>query len=90
MAKERGALSPAEISEVNQYINAPNYHGKPFTVYLKDPYEINARKIEFNALNNPTFQKLDNVFKTVNAIPINSDYRKAILLNAIRAQSATN
>ncbi|MGN0031911.1 MAG: hypothetical protein ACI37Q_08160 [Candidatus Gastranaerophilaceae bacterium] len=90
MAKERGALSPAEISEVNQYINAPNYHGKPFTVYLKDPYEINARKIEFSALNNPTFQKLDNIFKTVNATPINSDYRKAILLNVIRAQSATN
>ncbi len=90
MAKERGALSPTEITEVNQYINAPNYHGKPFTVYLKDPYEINARKIEFEALNNSTFQKLDNVFKTVNATPINSDYKNAILLNAIRAQSATN
>ena len=56
MAQEIGLLSTAEAAEVNILKNADRYHGKPFTEYLKDPLELGARKVQFEAFKNPTFQ----------------------------------
>ncbi len=78
MAQEIGPLSTAEAAEVNILKNADRYHGKPFTEYLKDPLELGARKVQFEAFKNPTFQKLETVFKTVNTMKDNTNYKKYI------------
>lgn len=90
MAQEIGPLSTAEAAEVNILKNADRYHGKPFTEYLKDPLELGARKVQFEAFKNPTFQKLETVFKTVNTMKDNTNYKNILLMNSIRAQSAAN
>lgn len=90
MLKERGPLSASEAAEVNILKNAGRYHGKPWTEYLKDPLEMGARKVEFEAFKNPTFQKLENVFKTVNTMNNNTNYKNLLLMNGLRAQSAAS
>ncbi len=89
MIKEKGALSAAERAEVIEMLKAPNYHDKPFAAYIKDPFEIGARKIESKALNNPIFKKLDEVFKQVNTMKDTTNYKQLLALNAARAQSAS-
>ncbi len=90
MLKERGPLSASEAAEVNILKNAGKYHGKPWTEYLKDPLEVGARKVQFEAFKNPTFQKLENVFKTVNTMNNNTNYKNILLMNGLRAQSAAS
>lgn len=77
-------FSPKAL-EIESYLLPPT--SKTLIGYLKQTMEINARKIEMQAINNPTFQKLNNIFKKVNnsnTLPLAEN----ILLNDTRFESA--
>lgn len=55
--------------------------------YIKQPLEIGARNIEIQALNHPTFEPLNNVFKTMTTSNKQSCVQN-IMINDIRIESS--
>lgn len=57
--------------------------------YIKQPIEIGARDVEIRALNNKTFQKLNNIFTEVNKNSKTS-LENELIINNIRIESANS
>lgn len=57
--------------------------------YIKQPIEIGARDVEIKALNNKTFQKLNNIFTEVNKNSKTS-LENELIMNNIRIESANS
>lgn len=80
--------SPEKSQEIAQIISTLNNpKNGTFAEYIKRPIEIGARKAETEALKDPFYKHLDNIYKQVNAnIPKNNNGRTAVL-NTVRADS---
>ena len=80
-----------ETSEKTQEINNIIAHLQPdngtFVRYLQRPLEIGARKAETEALKNPFYTHLDNVYQSVNAQKPKSAISRAVYMNTARADS---
>ena len=88
MAVELEPLSP---QQAEYYKNMARYNPKRRTTlaYIAEPAEVQARLREAQLLEQPKFQTLDKVFKTVNKMKDVAISTKDYLLNLVRAQSAT-
>lgn len=76
----------AKAIEIENFANAIN-NGTPIS-YIKNAREINARNAEAKVLQDKNFKNLDNVFTYTNNMKPES-LEKTLLLNSIRAQSAS-
>lgn len=58
--------------------------------YMKNPLELGARRAERQALENPFYTHLDNIYKKVNAQTPKPSMNSASILNTLRVDSLTS
>ena len=89
MTSELPAMDPTKAAYYKKMFHY-NPSRRTVVAYTANPMEIQARFSEAELLKQQRFQTLDKVFKLVKTMKISDISKYDIILNALRAQSATS